>query len=232
MKQRKMSIGRRLASRKWWSRCGLLWVFLWPLLMLGQVQLTRGYKFPTQFAENDWLFNHYDAEIWRVQEGKWKQFSFDECTGVETCHDYLFLQFRNRPYEVVNSKGEFSNLVPTPIGTVKCVESLIVLECAYETYFLGASGELLARLETAFSPDSSIDTVHGKIGFCVPGVVYDSTGQMFPSDSLRTWGLLGSNGKWLIEPKYDFQFHFQDGFAEVWYYGVRQKINEKGEVVE
>jgi hypothetical protein len=41
-----------------------------------------------------------------------------------------------------------------------------------------------------------------------------------------------SNGQWLIEPKFDQPFRFQNGFAEVIYYGQRRKINEKGEFVE
>jgi hypothetical protein len=49
---------------------------------------------------------------------------------------------------------------------------------------------------------------------------------------LVNWGILGGNGQWLIEPKYDARFHFQNGIAEVLYYGQKRKINEKGEFVE
>ncbi len=48
-----------------------------------------------------------------------------------------------------------------------------------------------------------------------------------------------TNTKWLIEPKFDAPFHFENGTADVLYYGQRRKINEnlqiseaKGEFVE
>ncbi|MBK9452327.1 MAG: hypothetical protein IPN95_23480 [Bacteroidetes bacterium] len=48
-----------------------------------------------------------------------------------------------------------------------------------------------------------------------------------------------TNTKWFIEPKFDAPFHFENGTADVLYYGQRRKINEnlqiseaKGEFVE
>ncbi len=53
-----------------------------------------------------------------------------------------------------------------------------------------------------------------------------------PVADMRTWGMLGTNGQWLIEPKFDAPFGFQNGFADVIYYGQKRRINEKGEFVE
>jgi hypothetical protein len=44
--------------------------------------------------------------------------------------------------------------------------------------------------------------------------------------------IIGNRGYWLIEPKFDAPFHFENGIAEVLYYGQKRKINEKGEFVE
>ncbi len=44
--------------------------------------------------------------------------------------------------------------------------------------------------------------------------------------------MLNTNWKRLKEPIYDAPFLFQNGIAEVIYYGQKRKINEKGEVVE
>jgi hypothetical protein len=49
---------------------------------------------------------------------------------------------------------------------------------------------------------------------------------------LRNWGMLAADGKWVIEPRFDGPFRFQNGFAAVLYYGQKRKINEKGEFVE
>ena len=62
----------------------------------------------------------------------------------------------------------------------------------------------------------------------------DKTGELllYQWGEIRSWGIIGQSGTWLIEPKYDAPFHFENGIAEVLYYGQRRKINEKGEFVE
>ncbi len=73
-------------------------------------------------------------------------------------------------------------------------------------------------------------TVQGQQAFCVSR--YDTQRRRITCHELHEWGMLGSNGQWLIEPKFDQPFRFQNGFAEVIYYSKRRKINEKGEFVE
>jgi hypothetical protein len=73
-------------------------------------------------------------------------------------------------------------------------------------------------------------TVNGLSAICVPRTPRES-GYLNVSE-LRAWGMLGENGKWLIEPTFDQPFRFQDGMAEVTYYGQRRKINESGEFVD
>jgi hypothetical protein len=84
----------------------------------------------------------------------------------------------------------------------------------------------LALCNGSYQPD----TVSGQLGFCLP-----QTSQRlsrFDCDDIANWGIIGVNGHWLIDPIYDDPFHFQNGIAEVLYYGQNRKINEKGEFVE
>ena len=72
----------------------------------------------------------------------------------------------------------------------------------------------------------------------VAGVLSASLPQYKPGtadlwwEEMRNWGILGQNGQWIVEPKFDEAFRFHNGFADVLYYGEKRKINEKGEFVE
>ena len=48
----------------------------------------------------------------------------------------------------------------------------------------------------------------------------------------HNWGMVNSEGAWVIPPIYDGPFYFEDGLAVVTYYGEKRVINLKGEVVE
>ena len=73
----------------------------------------------------------------------------------------------------------------------------------------------------------SQDTLNGRLGFCSTAALL-----FMLSEDTHGWGILGTNGRWLIEPIFDAPFHFQNGIAEILYYGQKRKINEKGEFVE
>jgi hypothetical protein len=63
-------------------------------------------------------------------------------------------------------------------------------------------------------------------------------GGWFSTKVRPRWGpcsgpcLLETNPKYIVYSKYDGPFHFQNGIAEVKYYGQKRKINEKGELVK
>ena len=68
--------------------------------------------------------------------------------------------------------------------------------------------------------------------FCLPQLApnfYQCTGL---KPDYQNWGMLGTNGQWIIAPQYDDPFTFENGIANVRYYGQKRKINEKGEFVE
>ncbi len=73
----------------------------------------------------------------------------------------------------------------------------------------------------------------GKDVMCLPqyadGIL---KGGVHQNDALKNWGMLSTDGEWLVEPKFDAPFRFQNGFADVLYYGEKRRINEKGEFVE
>ena len=79
----------------------------------------------------------------------------------------------------------------------------------------------------------NLPRLRGKDVLCVPQYVDGILkGGVHQNEARKNWGMLSTDGEWLIEPIYDAPFVFQDGIAEVIYYGEKRKINEQGEFVE
>lgn len=94
--------------------------------------------------------------------------------------------------------------------------------------------ELRYSDQTVMNDSYLLDSIQGMRAVCLPEPI-DKKGQhhsFFSWQDCRNWGMIGLNGKWLIEPKFDEPFHFENGIADVRYYGQKRKINEKGEFVE
>jgi hypothetical protein len=75
------------------------------------------------------------------------------------------------------------------------------------------------------------DTLMGMAAYCATSFTAAFRTSILGSES-HAWGMLGINGQWIIEPKYDKPFRFKKGKAEVLLYGKPMKINEKGEEVK
>jgi hypothetical protein len=111
-------------------------------------------------------------------------------------------------------------------------DSILLLVDSMYVVVLGTTDTVLSdfRRNTDKRADVEIpDTVLGIKAYSLPPNISIMN---YQENQLRNWGMLGVNGHWLIEPKFDQPFRFQNGFAEVIYYGQRRKINEKGEFVE
>ena len=111
-------------------------------------------------------------------------------------------------------------------------DSILLLVDSMYVVVLGTTDTVLSdfRRNTDKRADVEIpDTVLGIKAYSLPPNISIMN---YQENQLRNWGMLGVNGQWLIEPKFDQPFRFQDGFAEVLYYGEKRKINEKGEFVE
>ena len=74
------------------------------------------------------------------------------------------------------------------------------------------------------------DSLGGQLAFCAAPAALNQS--WFFCYEATAWGMWGLDGRWLIEPIYDRPFRFQNGIAEVIYYGQKRKINEEGNFVE
>ena len=74
------------------------------------------------------------------------------------------------------------------------------------------------------------DTLQGDLVYCFPR--YAQGLEKYNCAQLRNWGMMDANGKWVIEPKFDRPFNFQNGKAEVKEKGIYRWIDENGETME
>ncbi len=210
----------------------------------GQIVLVKGEFLPTQPAEFTWYWNpeyHIPAFF---SDGLWMpiyDYEYDDdYSDFQVCNNLIILTVAReagvpeaRRFQILNKYGE---LVLESATNVTCMECLLVCTVASKNHFLDNertvpwSPRLATTFDTACGTARPI-SIQRIQGFCAPAFSR-SLSELKDCRQLVNWGILGGNGQWLIEPKYDARFHFKNGIAEVIYYGQKRKINEKGEFVE
>jgi hypothetical protein len=205
---------------------------LFPSILVGQIHLSAGNELPKVAYKNDWFWDVMANEIWHYKESGWKLFTDDPCTKAEVCGPYIFLQFNIGTNEVLTAEGLWASYFVPDLRHYECFDSLMLWEGNWKTYYLDMQGTVLGWIDNYYCNYPKLDTAQGQGGFSVPQLVLDTTFQPMNCDQLKNWGFVGKGGHWLIDPIYDAPFLFENGTAEVLYYGQKRKINEKGEFVE
>ncbi len=200
------------------------WIF-------AQITVFEGAEFPDHPQENDWFRSQVSQIMWHHTGGEWNQYWRKPCLRYETWHSVLFMEFPLRMHH-----GVFADGTPLPMNipldSKQYVDSLMIIKSDGNEFYLNTRGRVVAYFDPSQCNGGAIDTVAGIQSFCVPQAIANSSFQGYDCEYFRTWGMLGVNGQWLIPPKFDVPFGFQYGFAEVYFYGQKRKINEKGEFVE
>lgn len=146
--------------------------------------------------------------------------TLDACNGLSICFDGKNYRAYLNAYRL---RGiEFTDY--------HCLDKLLLAWNQYEVVTYNASGDVSEELfGNCLLGIPIVDTLGGKLAFCVVAAVLNENA--YPCEEMTAWGMMGLDGHWLIEPKFDAPFYFQDGFAEVIYYGEKRRINLKGEFV-
>ncbi len=190
-----------------------------PLILLGSGKpaVKRG-------AEH-WYLDTLNQIAWRREGRAWTQVSQDTVQEMLPCHGFLHIRSGG-----IGTIWDASGKVATEYHHCSCSDSLRIVWYSGITVFYEPDGATLHATHCGANWKAH-DSIQGMACFCLPQ--REATGnQMLDCEEIRQWGMLGANGKWLIEPRFDGPFRFQNGFAAVLYYGQRRKINEKGEFVE
>jgi hypothetical protein len=178
-----------------------------------------------------------NQKVWYFQvahtKAKWEHLDLREYISFEACGHRLILNKLKGGGKIL---GNDIFVYVDEADFLYCGDSILTIYSGKRLRMLSLKKDYaLASRDIVGLENVRLETLEGKQGYCVSayyGATYMAI-HLVADTNLRTWGILDRDtGQWLIEPKFDGPFIFQNGFAEVIYYGQKRKINEKGEFVE
>jgi hypothetical protein len=201
-----------------------------PFWASGQRMFDTGSSPPKKAIENQWFLNKKSNSLLQFHFGEWIERK--NCIiDVKQCHGFLIAQYCSHYY--VGYALRMQGDEDFGIDRYFCGDSILVI---WGHGWSGIYNSHDSVLTVSGGEDCQISAVQhqvqGMIAFCVSPPFKKTKGVYVNCKDLVAWGMIGENGKWLIPAIFDAPFEFQNGVAEVIYYGQKRKINEKGEFVE
>lgn len=209
---------------KYWI-VGTALLLLAALQLQAQVRLTTGSTFPDAPANHEWFYDSLKGNIHWCQDGNWTKLIAATPKKVVTFGNVLKVNFPSYKLACFFAP-ELQRVI---VDTILQRDSVTILLSADRQIYVGPAG-ILSLLDTKPYKHLKPTRIQGMEAYVLP--LYLPLLTEWSANEVRVWGMLGCNGKWLIEPKFDGPFVFRNGFAEVLHYGQRKRINEKGEFVE
>jgi hypothetical protein len=188
-----------------------------------QCQIESGQELPSSPRENQWFLSSQTQELHFYRDGKWNVVN-GEVRSAVNCHGHLL---------ITTMSGEFGELLPEGFESRHayfCGDSICVVwdYIGFHSVY-DASGLKSKLVEPGYCKvNPTVVVVQGMEGICIPSGPAPSYLKRNDCLDQHNWGVLGGNGKWLIQPIFSGPFHFKKGIAEVVYYGQKRKINESG----
>jgi hypothetical protein len=205
---------------------GCLFILASIVSLPGQPYIFKGDSLPPHPKENSWF--HYKAtqQVWAFSEGKWTLMSRLPVDSLYACGSMPMLKFYNFTYAI-----SLDRTVWQIVDDHWCGEHLTVIHAEYLLKYYDLNMRLVAVGDTrGGEPLFQPMQVQGIDAFCAQ---LDPVRKTVVRDAYYVqWGILGTNGKWLINPIFDKPFRFVDGIAEVVYLGQKRKINMQGAFVD
>ncbi len=207
-------------------------LLLFSVLIAHQVQgqIVEGAG-PPERVTADWYLDTLAHRAWHYGE-KTENWSILETTNVNAirrCSGVVNLRAERHEVLVTQSGKEFAGG-----GYCACFEEVIQI-CNGSYCFFVRDSTTLAWADANAGPtlwesaDPPISHL-GSLAFCATSTFIVPNRNRI--EEMHAWGILATTGEWLIQPIFDAPFHFENGIAEVLYYGQKRKINEKGGFVD
>ncbi len=189
---------------------------------------TNGVDRPKDESVGNYHLDTIHGILWARREGRWIEMMTGVDRKFEPCGDMVFLVGPNHCIVIASDGNDIA-----AYADCKCFGAVIKGFDFPVTRYVFSDVEI-AQAWTEDNPDyiSPWDTctLQGILSFNASSFLkpYGFVNQ----EEVHSWGMLGINGAWTVEPIYDAPFHFENGVADVLYYSQKRKINEKGEFVE
>ncbi len=188
-------------------------------------------EFPSEPSRYQWHFSDPAKDAWVYNGIKWKKVTIAFCDSLFRCGQFMVTKERR----ALSAKSRVYIYDTTGKTLLSNIDTYVVGEgyaLAWRRMAIGfliaANGDTLATFSGCYAGPPEI--VDGRLAVSVADLPKELPGTL--CWELTTWGMIDEVGHWVIPPKFDAPFHFENGIAEVIYYGQKRKINEKGEFVE
>lgn len=198
--------------------------------LLGQVHLISSDKKPKDPAPNTWWWSSEAHTLKRFTGEKWHYaHSPDEMPQDVRVYQGLVIAKLFSHYRIYTMDGSILSMAcDTFIG----YDSLVCARWRNADVLIDArvkpDVENRVRSLDGVQMELKPQQVAGQTAFCILDNL-DQLPYWVTQETARFWGLLGSNGQWIIPPMFDEPFTFKNGVATVVKYGVVYRINEQGE---
>lgn len=201
--------------------------------LAGQVVLISSDKKPKDPAPNTWWWSKEAHTLKRFADEKWQYaHSPDEMPQDVRVHQGLVIAKLIRHHRVYEMDG---SIVEMSCDTFFAYDSLLCVRLRNADVLIDARVKMDVESRVRSLPTAQMELkpqqVAGQTAFCI----LDNLGRLplwVDKETSRFWGLLGSNGQWIIPPMFDEPFIFENGLAKVKRYGQDFVINEQGAVVK
>lgn len=199
---------------------------------LPHVNLTKGTALPKVAKANDWFYNSETKVIYQFRGGAWAKAREEACNEASTCGALLFLDLGKYKHLILDAKGEDWKAFSNSYDSFTCEDKITIVDRSDWRYFISAEGKILSQINTSECPETIVDEIRGQKAYCVP--LYNTFNFYGPGgcDQVGDYGYLGTNGTWLIEPKFSQPFKFENGIANVKWHNRDFQIDDKGAWLE
>jgi hypothetical protein len=193
-----------------------------------QTHMIYGAGDPPPGTPGMWYMDTVDHRIWNHMFSEWNSIRKGYCVRHTTCRDLMAFYNGDEWYIYDAQTGKFVVLGEK----FTCLEGMAIVGwSAVNRYYVDTAyvGWSWVMDNTKYPAVPWLpDTLNGIPAYCASSFTNSFQIGMLSTEA-HAWGMLGYNGQWLVEPKYDKPFRFKNGIAEVLLYGERRRINEKGE---
>lgn len=194
-----------------------------------QITVAHGKGAPKKVKGVHWYHDTAGHTAWTDLDLEWTDLGIEGVTEMYGAGNILVIRSK-LGYSLLGPFGEYLWAAPH----IRITDELLMAWDSMTTHIYLLSGSQLhpenGLPSRCWPIGTASDTVQGIPAFCFPD--YLAANDTVDCDTLRAFGMFGTNGKWLIAPQYDAPFHFENGAAEVLQQGQRRKINEQGDFVE
>lgn len=187
--------------------------------------------------ENEWFYDTLRHRLDRWSENGWTPMD-KRVDSAGACHAWVW-SVSGKNVRLWDRRGEVVMNFPQ---RVECLDSMIAVEInpygdpkrqrSMRTLNLyDGSGRLRHELQVEMEAWRYLNLA-GQKALLLSETDFVKQERTLLFHQYRNWGVYGGNFRWLIPPIYDEPIRFVNGVAEVTTYGKRQRINEKGQVLE